>query len=191
MPSSGGIAPFKRLEPNHNFDTRLLSMITPSQSLMPTSSDQFRMPLVPASVSLAASSAAQSDTRPGLSAGFGTATPLEHCAVYCCGIDICRAAAADAPALKAVAPSAPVSSSDRAITDASARAVAVLIARAGICRLMFIRLFSRAWWVLFVCLTRLCYHTEFRSCRKSRAGILRRRRKITLAQPYIIRDKPL
>ena len=47
---------------------------------MGISDDQFRLPLAPSSVGFAASKVAQADTRPGLSAGFDTAMPLEHCA---------------------------------------------------------------------------------------------------------------
>ena len=61
-------------------------MPTPSQPLMPTSADQFRLILAPSSVDFAASSVAQSATRPGLSAGFGTAMPLEHCSANVGGV---------------------------------------------------------------------------------------------------------
>ena len=57
-------------------------MKTPSQSSMPTSADQFR-DAVPARVSRPASSASQSDTKPELSLGLGTATPLEQSPVVC------------------------------------------------------------------------------------------------------------
>ena len=80
--SAGGIAPFKRYSANHNCDTRFSYMSMPSQALMAMSGDQFRLPASPASVSFVASRVAQSDTRAGLSAGLGTATALEHWAVY-------------------------------------------------------------------------------------------------------------
>ena len=96
----------------------------PSQSLMATSADQFRLPSSPASVAFAASRVAQSDTRPGLAVGLGTAMALEHWAVNWAGMGMGSAVVAGA--FKAVAPSAPVSSSEIAIADASARAVAVL-----------------------------------------------------------------
>ena len=51
--------------------------ITPSHSPMGVSTDQFSEPL-PASVSRALSSTSQSDTRPGLLDGSGTAVPLAH-----------------------------------------------------------------------------------------------------------------
>ena len=114
-------------------------MATPSQSLIAISADQFRMAFVPSSASFAASNAAQSATRPALLAGFDTAIPLEHCAVNWL---LCRALLSDAPALKAVAPLTPVSSSETAITPitaSNARAVAVLITRLDIDGLMFIR----------------------------------------------------
>ena len=121
-------------------------MSRPSQSLIARSADQFRLPVVPSSVSFDASRAAQSATIPALFAGSCTATPFEHCSVYWAGI--CRAAEADAPALKAVAPPAPVISNEIATTDiaaTSARPVAILIARLDINSLMLlIRSFSRA-----------------------------------------------
>ena len=60
----------------------LMGTSTPIQRLMRTFADQSRLPVVPSIVSFAASSAAQSATRPGVLAGFGTAVPLEHCVVY-------------------------------------------------------------------------------------------------------------
>ena len=131
LPNSDGIAPFNPLWYKTNSDTRLFVVVTPFQWLMPTSADQFRLPSAPVRVSFAASRVAQSATRPGLSAGFGTATPLEHWAV--------NWFANGSGMGEAVAPSAPVSSRDMAIADARARAVVVLIARVG---MGFIRLFS-------------------------------------------------
>ena len=63
-------------------------MVTPFQSLTRMSGDQFSLMTSapsPSSVGFAASRAAQSDTRPGLFAGLGTANPLEHCAVSLSG----------------------------------------------------------------------------------------------------------
>ena len=56
--------------------------MTPSQSSMATSADQFK-DAVPARVSRPGSSASQSDTRPGLSLGSGTAMPLEQSPGVC------------------------------------------------------------------------------------------------------------
>ena len=136
MPSSAGISPFKRYLCNANDDTRLLAVVTPSQSLMATFADQFRIgaDAVPSSVVFEASSAAQSATSPALLAGFGTAVPLEHCSVYWTGMAMARAAGADT--LDAVASDASVISSATAtiaIIATNAKAVAVLIAYLGIC----------------------------------------------------------
>ena len=99
-------------------------MCTPSQSLMARSGDQFRLPSAPSRVGFAASRVAQSDTRPGLSAGLGTAVPLEHWA------DVGMGTTGE-EAVAAVALDAAVSSRDMASADARAKAVAVLIARVG------------------------------------------------------------
>ena len=104
-------------------------------------------------MSFDASSAAQSATRPGLSAELGTAVPLEHCSVYWAGMAGGvggvgaaggaggagaggAAGTADSAALKAVAWRAPVASNEIAMTAiiaSRARAVAALMAYLGIC----------------------------------------------------------
>ena len=89
-------------------------------------------------MSFAASRAAQSDTRPGLAAGLGTAMALEHWAYVGMGTT-------GEEAVAAVAPSAPVSSRDMASADARARAIAVLIARVGMDGMLCIWLCFRAW----------------------------------------------
>ena len=63
-------------------------MVTPFQAPTARSADHqySALPSVPVRVDFEARRVAQSATRPGLSAGLGTAVPLEHCSVYWAGM---------------------------------------------------------------------------------------------------------
>ena len=103
LPNSGGISPLNRRRSKDNDDTPSSPIPTSSHSLIGKSGDQFILRTFapdPSSVVFMASSVAQSAIRPGLSAGFGTATPLEHCSVNWAGMS---RALSDMLALKALA----------------------------------------------------------------------------------------